>query len=102
MRLLALTLPALLAVSPAAAQTGTLLIGNKGEDSLSLVDLATGREVRRVETGEAPHEIALSPDGAQAAVVAYGGRAIDLFELPSARRLSSIDLGENARPHGLV
>ncbi len=58
---------------PAAA--GTLLIGNKGEDTLSFVDLATGRELGRVATGKAPHEIAVSPDGRQAAVVAYGGRA---------------------------
>lgn len=101
MRPLALILLALAA--PAAAQTsGTLLIGNKGENTLSLVDLATGREVRRVPTGKAPHEIALSPDSRRAAVVAYGGQTIDVFELPSARRVQTIDLGPDARPHGLL
>ncbi|PAX08547.1 YncE family protein [Sphingomonas lenta] len=90
----------LLLATPATAQT--LLIGNKGEDSLSFVDLATGREMRRVKTGEAPHEIATSPDGRQAAVVNYGGQTIEIYALPSAQRIRTIDLGANARPHGLL
>ena len=60
--------PAKRAVGP------VLLIGNKGEDSLSFVDLATGQELGRQPTGKAPHEIAISPDGKKAAVVAYGGQ----------------------------
>jgi YVTN family beta-propeller protein len=85
---------------PAHAQT--LIIGNKGEDSVSFVDLASGREVARVATGKAPHEIAVSPDGRRAAVVAYGGNGIDLIDVSTARRLRTIDLGANLRPHGLV
>lgn len=90
----------LLAATPATAQT--LLIGNKGEDTLSFVDLRSGRELRRVETGKAPHEIAVSPDGRQAAVVNYGGQTIEIFALPAATRVRTIDLGANARPHGLL
>ncbi len=95
-------LAALLATAAPALGQGTLLIGNKGEDSLSFVDLATGRERRRVPTGRMPHEIAVSPRGDLAAVVAYGGRTIELFDLATARRVGTIDLGENARPHGLL
>ncbi|HEX8389132.1 MAG TPA: beta-propeller fold lactonase family protein [Sphingomonas sp.] len=91
---------ALLLAAPLSAQT--LLVGNKGEDSLSLVDLASGREMRRVGTGKAPHEIALSRDGRLAAVVNYGGRTIELFELPGGTKVRTIDLGADARPHGLV
>ena len=100
----ALPLAALLGLAaPAVAQgSGTLLVGNKGEDTLSLVDLASGRERRRVPAGPAPHEVALSPDGRTAAVVAYAGEAIDLFDVQTGRRLRSIRLGEGARPHGLV
>lgn len=97
-----LLLAALLLAAPAAAQTGTLLIGNKGEDTLSLVDLFTGREVRRVPTGRMPHEVALSPDGKRAAVVAYGGRTIDVFAVASGERVYQFLLGPDARPHGLV
>ena len=84
------------------SSSGTLLIGNKGENSLSLVDLRSGREVRRVPTGRMPHEIALSPDGRRAAVVAYGGRTIEIYALPGAERVQTVELGENARPHGLL
>jgi len=82
--------------------TGTLLVGNKGENTLSFIDLATGRELGRSETGRMPHEIAISPDGRQAAVVAYGARSIDIFDIASRRRLRTIDLSPNDGPHGLI
>ena len=88
---------------PAAADpAGTLLVGNKGEDTLSLVDLATAREIARLPTGAQPHEIAISADGKQAAVVAYGGSTIDVFDLATRRKLRTIELRPNLRPHGLV
>jgi YVTN family beta-propeller protein len=91
---------ALLLASPPPA--GTLLVGNKGEDTLSFIDLASGRELARLPTGRMPHEIAISPDGRQAAVVAYGGASLDLFDIAARRRLRSIALGPNQGPHGLV
>ena len=93
------------AAAPDAAPVqagGTLLIGNKGEDSLSFVDLASGRELGKVATGRMPHEIAISPDGAKAAVVAYGGRSIDIVDIPTRTKLRTIDLTPNEGPHGLV
>lgn len=50
-----------------------LLVGNKGEDTLSLVDFASGRECARLPTGKSPDEIAISPDGKRAVLVGYGG-----------------------------
>src|SRR5687768_11815031 len=88
------------AAAPAAAPV--LLIGNKGENTLSFVDLASGRELGREATGPMPHEIAVSPDGSQAAVVAYGGHTIDIFEVATRRRLRTIDLAPNQGPHGLA
>ena len=95
---------------PVAAQEETrkmvtgpvLLIGNKGEDTLSFVDLSTGQELGRQPTGKAPHEIAISPDGKTAAVVAYGGRTIELFDVASRAKLKTIDLSPNEGPHGIV
>lgn len=95
-------LPSLLLFATPAFAAPTLLVGNKGEDSLSLVNLETGRELRRLDTGKAPHEIALSPDGRTAAVVAYGGTSIDLFDIARRARVGAVELGANARPHGLV
>ena len=95
-------LAALLAAVALPAWAQTLVIGNKGEDKVSFVDLATGKERARVATARMPHEVAISPDGRRAAVVAYGGNSIDVFDVATARRLERIDLGANRRPHGLV
>lgn len=80
---------------------GTLLVGNKAENTLSFIDLATGRELSRAPTGQAPHEIAISPDGRQAAVVAYGARSIDVFDVATRQKLRTIDLSPNDGPHGI-
>ena len=93
-----------LSVSPASAQSGgaVLLVGNKGEDSLSFIDLVTGRELARRETGPNPHEIAPSPDGSRVAVVAYGGGSIDIFDVASRERVKTVELAPDSRPHGIV
>jgi DNA-binding beta-propeller fold protein YncE len=85
--LLALLLAAL--GTPASA-ADLLLVGNKGEDTLSFVDLVTGKELSRLPTGRMPHEIAISPDGRQAAVVAYGGRSIDLIDIARRAKLRTL------------
>lgn len=98
----ALALAALLLAIPATAAADTLLVGNKGEDTVSFVDLASGAERARPATGKAPHEIAISPDGRQAAVVAYGGTTVDIFDIESASLVRRIDIAPEAAPHGIV
>ena len=85
-----------------AGKDGTLIVGNKGEDTVSFIDLASGAELARLKTGHMPHEIAISPDGKRAAVVAYGGSSIDIFDVGTFRPLRRIDLSPNEGPHGLV
>ncbi len=87
---------------PLAPSGPVLLVGNKGEDTVSFVDLASGKELGRSATGKAPHEIAISPDGSQAAVVAYGDKTIDLFDVASRAKLKTIDLTPNEGPHGIA
>lgn len=80
-----------------------LLVGNKGENTISFIDLKTGREVaRRPVSGTAPHEIAVTPSGEYAAVVNYGDASIDIFHTGYKTRLAPINLGENRNPHGIV
>jgi YVTN family beta-propeller protein len=80
-----------------------LLVGNKAENSVSYINLETGRETGRVPvSGSAPHEIAITPDGHFAAVVNYGGATIDVFEIGRKSIIATIELGENKNPHGLV
>ncbi len=81
---------------------GTLFIANKRGNSLSKIDLATGAEVHRVDSCTNPHELATSPDGEYVALACYGGTTVDIFRTGDLSRLRSIELGENARPHGIV
>ena len=87
---------------PAQKSGPLLLVGNKGEDTLSFIDLANGRELGKAATGRAPHEIAVSPDGRQAAVVSYAGASVDLFDVATRKKLRTIDLSPNSGPHGIV
>lgn len=89
------------AAVPAAARD-LLLVGNKGEDTLGIYDLADGKQLARLPTGNQPHEIAVMGDGTQAAVVAYGGTTIDVFDLNPLGKVATIELSPNKRPHGLL
>ena len=100
---IALGLATLACAEPVPEAAGpVLLVGNKGEDTVSFVDLATGKELGRSPTGHMPHEIAVSPDGKQAAVVAYGGKTIDVFDIATRAKLKTIDLSPNEGPHGIA
>ncbi len=80
----------------------TLYVTNKRGNSLSVVDLETGKESQRIPTCTNPHELALAPNGSLLAVACYGGTTVDIFSTENLERLVSVDLGENARPHGIV
>jgi YVTN family beta-propeller protein len=90
------------------AQTpGRLLVVNKAEASLSVVDLAQRGEIARIPTGDSPHEVAVSPDGQIAVVTNYGTRAepgntLTVVDLGTLQPVATIDLGEQLRPHGIT
>ena len=58
---------ACLVLSPAASAQ-TLLVVNKSGNSLSVIDVGTRASLATIATGNAPHEVAASPDGRWAAV----------------------------------
>ena len=92
------------------AGTGTLIVTNKGDRTLGIVDPAQGKQVATVEqSGVTGHELIASPDGRTAYVPIYGdsgvgrpgtdGHTIDVFDLASRRRTATIELGRPERPH---
>ena len=85
-----------------AAMAPTLFVAAKRGNTLSKVDLTTGKEVLRLPSCTNPHELATSPDGQHVALACYGGTSVDIFRTDSLARVASIDLGANARPHGIV
>jgi len=89
---------------------GLLVVANKGNHTLGIVDPISGREIATVaETGVTGHEVAVSPDGRIAYVPIYGnsgvgspgsdGRTIDVIDLPGRKLISTIHLSRPLRPH---
>ncbi len=84
----------------------TLVVANKSEATVSLVDLESGEVKATLPTGVGPHEVAVSPAGEIAVVTDYGARqpgsTLTVVNVPRAEVLRTIDLGEHRRPHGIV
>lgn len=88
------------------ADSGTLLVLNKTDNNVSLIDLATRKVVATVPTGAGPHEVAVSPNGRVAVVANYGtqqapGSSLTVIDVPGKKQLKTIDLGQYRRPHGV-
>ena len=92
---------------------GLLLVVNKGDRTLSIVDLRSGRQLVAVPVGGTTgHEVAASPDSRAAWVPIYGdsgvgkpgtdGRTVSVIDLKSRMTIASVDLGEPSRPHSAV
>ncbi|RPE81245.1 YncE family protein [Vulcaniibacterium tengchongense] len=94
-----------LALLAPAAGAAELLVGNKSGDSVWRLSTEDGRKRGEFAVGPAPHEIAVSSDGALALVSNYGGatpgRTLSVLDLRAGKLLRVIDLGEHGRPHGL-
>ena len=84
------------------AITGALFVAGKFGNTLAKIDLASGEQVALVDSCANPHELATSPDDKYVALACYGGTSVDIFRTEDLGRVASIELGENARPHGIV
>lgn len=106
-----LAVAALIAVFTVAraslSDRGALLVLNKSESTLAIVDPATLKVLARVPTGEAPHEVAASADGRFAFVSNYGtaerpGNTISVIDVAARKEIKRVDLGALLRPHGIT
>lgn len=91
-------------VAPVGSEraSGALFVAGKFGNTLAKVDLDSGEEVARVASCANPHELATSPDDEHVALACYGGTTVDIFRTSDLGKVKSIELGENARPHGIV
>ena len=91
--------------SSPATKAAELLVGNKSADTVWRLSLRDGRRIGEFRTGEAPHEIAVAPDGRSAVVTNYGeaktGSTLSVLDLVGGTPTRSIDLGQHGAPHGL-
>ena len=94
----------------ATATGGLLLVANKGDHTLGIIDPAAGRPLATVEeSGVTGHEVIASPDGRTAYVPIYGnsgvgrpgtdGQTLDVIDIGSRKRVATVDFGRPERPH---
>lgn len=93
-----------------SSSAGLLLVANKGDRTLGLIDPGSGRQVATImESGVTGHEVVGSPDGKRAFVPIYGdsgvglpgtdGSTMDVIDLGERKVIQSIDFGRGVRPH---
>ena len=99
-----------LMLSSANAQSARLLVAQKGDRSLGIVDPVAGKVIANVaENGVTGHEVAASPDGRLAFVPIYGnsgvgkpgtdGRNIVVIDITEHKIVGNIALDHGVRPH---
>jgi YVTN family beta-propeller protein len=111
--LMALSLVALLSYclwAQTAPSNSILLVANKGDNSLGIIDPVAGKQVAEVaEGGVTGHEVTTSPDGKLAYVPIYGnsgvgqpgtdGTNLVVIDLAARKVVGNIDFGKGVRPH---
>ena len=82
-----------------------LLVLNKDDNTLAIIDPATNKIVGTAPTGKAPHEVTASSDGRYAYVANYGsdqpGNSLSVVDL-STRNETRVDVTPLSRPHGIA
>ncbi len=93
----------------ARAQTPSpaLLVLDKEDAALAIVDPATGKVAGRVPVGYQPHELVASSDGRFAFASNYGdgqkpGSTISMIDLADQKETRRVDVSPMQRPHGLA
>ncbi len=92
------------------AQQARLLVAEKGQQSLAIVDPVSGKVLASVPAGGTTgHEVIASPDGRFAYVPIYGnsgvgkpgtdGRTLTVIDIASHKIVNTVDFGVGVRPH---
>src|SRR5947209_7467808 len=89
---------------------GTLIVANKGDSTMGIIDPEAGRQVATVpEGGVTGHELIASPDGKTAYVPIYGNSGVGkpgtdgtnmvVIDIASRKVTGNVDFDKGVRPH---
>jgi YVTN family beta-propeller protein len=95
------------AMVSAQPRSAKLLVLNKEDATLAIVDPSSGQVLGRVPTGQGPHELVTSTDGKLAFASNYGtgpapGHTISMIDIAEVKEVRRIDVAPWSRPHGLA
>lgn len=85
-----------------------LLALNKGEDTVSLINMNDGTTIKKLKTGPNPNEVATSPNEEWALISDMGagqqrpGYTFTVVDLKKQEVARTVDLRPNGAPHGVV
>jgi len=107
---LVLALAALPFVAAAPPSKGLLIVANKGDSTMGIIDPESGRQMAAVpEGGVTGHELTASPDGRTAYVPVYGdsgvgkpgtdGTNMVAIDIATRKITGNLDFGKGVRPH---
>lgn len=95
-----------MAAADAATPSPALLVLNKEENALAIVDPKTLTVVAKVPTGAVPHEVAASADGKLAVATNYGqersGTTLSVIDLAAQKEIHRVELSPLRSPHGII
>ena len=94
----------------ASARNGLLLVANKGDNSLGIIDPVAGKQIAEVpEAGITGHEVTASRDGKLAYVPIYGNSGVGqpgtdgsnmvVIDIAARKVVGNVDFGKGVRPH---
>jgi len=91
----------------AQSRSSRLLVLNKDDANMAIVDPESGQVLGRVPVGDQPHELVASTDGKTAFASNYGtgpapGHTISMIDIASRKEVRRIDVAPLSRPHGLA
>jgi DNA-binding beta-propeller fold protein YncE len=95
---------------PAANSAGLLLVANKGDNAMGIIDPLSGKQVAEIpEAGITGHEIIASRDGRLAYVPIYGNSGVGMpgtdgsnmvvIDVATRKVVGNVDFGKGVRPH---
>jgi len=92
---------------PHGQGSAKLLVLNKEDATLAIVDPASGKVLGTVPTGPGPHELVVSTDGRYAFASNYGtgpapGSTISMIDIAAQKERRRISVAPLQRPHGLA